>query len=278
MLNEIPGWMVVFFGTLLYLSVRIILLVCIGHWTQFNTRFGKNRRIYRVDYPKSQFRSEIRANAKVILSDAVFLSAVSLSGIIQYSPHTLWSTLSTVGLMAVWWEIGFYFVHRLLHTPSFFWIHAQHHTALVAHPLSIMSYTVLEKIILTCGVLIVPFSLSPFMPITLEGVLIYGVLSLSMNFIGHGNIELFPSWFAESQWGKYVNTPTFHSMHHSRIQGHFGLWTTFLDRWLGTYHPDYPIIQRLAADGSGPSSTSFRARNQNRDQKSRPLSVEGVAL
>src|SRR2546427_5937141 len=41
------------------------------------------------------------------------------------------------------------------------------------------------------------------------------------------------------------------SMHHARYTGHYGLFTTMLDRALGTYWDDYPEVHARAARGEG---------------------------
>src|SRR5690606_5712092 len=42
---------------------------------------------------------------------------------------------------------------------------------------------------------------------------------------------------------------TFHAMHHARYTGHYGLFTTVLDRVLGTAWDDTPEVQARAARG-----------------------------
>ena len=49
--------------------------------------------------------------------------------------------------------------------------------------------------------------------------------------------------------GKVLTTTTYHSLHHSRYTGNYGLGTRFLDRMFKTEWEDYePLYERVCSD------------------------------
>ena len=83
-----------------------------------------------------------------------------------------------------------------------------------------------------------------------EGSQIQSHVSLSMfyvylvgfdvlNAIGHCNFEFMPTWFMKLPLMRYlIYTPSFHSLHHSRIHCNFCLFMPIYDYMFGTLHKD----------------------------------------
>ena len=257
-MTQVDNWALVFAGFLVYFSVRTASIVYAGVVFLKKTKLIERKRIYRQAFREGQFRSELKAVCRVVLADAFVISLATYFELVQYAVSDLKNTILTFLILFLWYEVTLYFLHRLMHSNAFYFIHAQHHSALVAHPLTVLSFSVTERVILMSGILIFPILVSPYLPISKLGIVIYGLLNLILSQVGHFNAEFFPRWFGSHRLGKYLNTPTYHAMHHARQRGNYGLITTIMDRLCGTYFEDYPKILEMAADGEGPTHISFR--------------------
>lgn len=213
--------------------------------------FARRRRVFRLPYATGQILAELRAAVPVIVLDALVVTAVAAFGWLPVGASTISSSLLTFGLMFAWFEIWFYATHRLMHTPRFYWIHRQHHTAKVVDPLSSLSFSLLERMILITGALGFAVVLAQLMTVSAPGLIAYGIVNYLLNVLGHSNVEVFPAWFTRTHLGKWIVTPTYHALHHARYRGHYGLFTAILDRAYGNVFPDYETVQELASGGKG---------------------------
>ena len=50
--------------------------------------------------------------------------------------------------------------------------------------------------------------------------------------------NLLPRWWVRAPLLRWTNTSTFHNLHHTRLQGNYGLFTRFWDRLFGTFQPE----------------------------------------
>lgn len=249
----------IFFIIAGYFLFRTFVSVMAGHLLLNYTSFGKRRRCYHHSYAPGQFKSELKANGKIIILDSLIVAVLFHWDLVSYAQPTFNRHLFTIIIQFVWYELWFYFIHRLLHTKLFYPIHAQHHIAKVAHPMSIISFSLAERFMLMFGILIIPILFSQHLPFTFEGLVIYAYMNLIMNWIGHLNVEFLPAGMAKTIWGKFfLNTPTFHAIHHARYNGHYGLFTPILDRLFNTLYKDYPLQQEHAARGNGPTKLGQR--------------------
>jgi Delta7-sterol 5-desaturase len=223
------------------------------------TDVARRRRVYRRPYSPGQLKSELKSAVMVVAFDAIVLTLVSRAGLFQPSEITLGASLATFALMCVWLEVWFYATHRLMHTRALYWLHAQHHVARVTHPLTSLSFGVLERVIIVGGAVGFGAIASHFMPITLPGFGGYFLLNYAFNVWGHTNVELLPESYGRSRLSRIFISVSFHAMHHARYTGHYGLFTTVLDRAFGTYFPDYPEVHARAARGLGLQSLGERA-------------------
>jgi sterol desaturase/sphingolipid hydroxylase (fatty acid hydroxylase superfamily) len=235
------------------------LPVALG-WAVGRTRLAERWRVYRRALAPGQLRGEARAAVGVVLVDAVLLAAfrsVYESRMVPFSPGV---ALATYAWMFVGFEVWFYVTHRLLHTRALYRLHAQHHVAQVTDPLTSLSFSMAERLILMGGGFGLVVLAMQFMPVTRPAILAYVITNYVLNVFGHGNTEWLPERFVSSWAGRLFFTPTFHALHHARYQGHYGLFTPVLDRWLGTQFDDYAQVHARARAGTGLERIGERVR------------------
>jgi sterol desaturase/sphingolipid hydroxylase (fatty acid hydroxylase superfamily) len=253
-------------ATLLFMAFRSTLLVGGAFlWLRFSA-FAKRRRIVRVAFADGQIASELKAAIPVLVFDAVATAAVIGAGWIRLGEPSWHLAALTFAGMFVWFEIWFYATHRLMHTRSLYWIHRQHHTAHVVDPLASLSFSILERAILLLGALGAAVAFSRLVhPIGAAGLFAYALANYALNVLGHTNVEVYPAWFARSPVGRWIVTPTYHALHHARYRGHYGLFTSVLDRAFGDVFPDYELVQERASAGNGLSRTGERLNSGTKD-------------
>lgn len=241
----------VLFLLVLVISGSIKLLTVTTGWLVWRTRLAERIRVYRRELAKGQLRSEAVAAVGVVLTDAVLIATFRYFAEPMMGPFRLSTALWSYAWMFVGFEVWFYVTHRLLHLPRFYRFHAQHHVAQVTEPLTALSFSVVERLVLMSGGLGIHFLALQLKPGTQAGILAYMLTNYALNAFGHGNSEWLPKRFVTSWVGRVFFTPTFHALHHARYQGHYGLYTVVLDRWLGTAFDDYPLVHARARDGAG---------------------------
>lgn len=235
------------------------LMVWAG-WKLTHLKSAERRRVYRREPGKGQLRNEVRAALTVVVCDALLISAFRALHDERFAPFSVKATLLTFAWMFVAFEVWFYVTHRLMHTRALYWIHAQHHVAQVTNPLTSLSFSVAERVVLLGGAFMLVTVAGGFMPITQAGLALYILSNYALNVLGHGNTEWVPERVVSSWVGRAFITTTFHAMHHARYQGHYGLFTPVLDRWLGTAFDDYPQVHARARAGQGLERLGERIR------------------
>ncbi len=250
-LGSILSYLPVLAGSTAFFLIRSSIAATIGFWFIRKNRKGNDRRIYKIEYPEGQLKQELLTDLKVIPFYSLLVSGAYFLNLIHFSESSFIGNVGTFAVIFIWNEIWFYGLHRLLHTKKFMFIHKTHHRARVASPFSIACFSLLEQSSHVFFALILPIAISSWFPITFVGLGFYSFFQITVNLLGHMNIEIYPPWFANSSIGKWVTTPTFHILHHGRSKGHYGLLTTIPDRIFGTYFHDYTAVQRDAALGKG---------------------------
>lgn len=240
------------------MTVRTVVVAGGMSWFVHRSQFAQERRVYRRSYGPGQLGRELRAAVAVVLFDASVLAVVRHAGWIRFVRPTVSSILLTFVVMFVWFEVWFYVMHRLLHTRKLYFLHAQHHVARVTHPMTSLSFSLGERAILLLGAVGFAALASRVMPVTLPGLLGYFLTNYVLNVVGHSNVEFVPPSFVRSRLGSVFITVTFHAMHHARYKGHYGLFTTVLDRLFGTVWEDYPMVHARAVRGEGLTSLGER--------------------
>jgi sterol desaturase/sphingolipid hydroxylase (fatty acid hydroxylase superfamily) len=220
------------------------------------------KKVYSVKFGKNQIRKELEASASVIFFDSFVFVVLYHTGILPALKYEgILPIIITYISLFIWFEIWFYLTHRLMHTKALYWIHEQHHIAKVTSPFSAMSFSLLERLILVIGANIIPMLLAPKLfgfEVNLIGNMLYFFTNYMLNVWGHLNIELIPHRWVKKLFPFILNTTTYHSLHHARYNGHYGLFTPFLDLWFNSYFKDYPKIHRLTSEGHPMTKLSFR--------------------
>jgi len=243
------------------MTVRSAILVAAAFAWSHASGFAQRRKIYRLAYAEGQIGSELQAAITVVAFDASVFTTIRHLELVEHAETTTLSAfLLTFALIFVWTEIWFYASHRLLHTPRFYWIHRQHHTAKVTEPLTSMSFSLIERAILIGGILGFAIGVSQVYPLAIGGLIASGLVNYTLNVLGHSNVEFMPERFVKSRVGRWFITPSYHAMHHARFRGHYGLFTTVLDRVFGTVYPDFEDVYDRARSGVGLGRLGERLR------------------
>ena len=144
--------------------------------------------------------------------------------------------LGSVAGLILLHDTYFYWMHRLMHHPRVFpFVHRVHHLSHNPTPWAALSFHPLEAV-LEIGIVPLAVILFPIHPLAL---LLFASWSLLWNVLGHSGYEWFPSGFVRHPFGRWLNTPTHHNLHHQQAGYNFGLYFNFWDRLLGTNHPQY---------------------------------------
>jgi len=241
-----------------YLIPRIVLLsiAAKGTWLLLGylasqLKAAQQRRIYRLPVAMGQRRREALTILPVLIIDAIFLLTFRHMTGLKYVPTTPVSFILAFTWVFVGFELWFYVLHWLMHTKPLYWIHAQHHVAHVTDPLTSLSFSVAERVLLMGGGLAIAGIGAALFPFANAGLLAYLVVNYALVVFQHSNVEWLPTWFVRSWLGKIFFTPTFHALHHARFQGNYGLFMVTLDRLFGTQFHDYEAVHARAWSGAG---------------------------
>ncbi len=220
----------------------LVIVALLGHamalfWylaDRSNARLCRTK-IYDVPLKKGQIRREL-LNSVLTPIHALLLGALIWLG---YFGNTSWSSfVLTLAATFVWAEIWHYFSHRAFHLPSLLWIHREHHRSQINSPVTAISFSFGEKLIFDIGILL-PFGiLDHFFSVNFFGIASWFIGYLIINSFSHANFEFRPVNY-NRHVGKVLATTVYHSLHHSRFTGNYGLATRVLDRLLDTEWEDY---------------------------------------
>ncbi len=145
----------------------------------------------------------------------------------------------SIVLMIFAHDAYFYWMHRLMHHPKLFkLLHLVHHQSVNPTPYTAFSFHPLESV---AEFAIVPL-LALVLPVHFSALIIFTVLSIVFNILGHTGYEISPSGFTRHWLFKWMNTPTHHNLHHSRSKYNYGLYFNIWDRLMGTNCPDYDEV------------------------------------
>jgi lathosterol oxidase len=196
------------------------------------------RTIYDLPISDQQIRRELRNSVHAPLH-AVILAAFACLGFFQNSSWMSFacSLLTT----AIWAEAWHYGSHRAFHLQALHWIHLEHHRSHVNSWLTAISFSFMEKLIFDLGLLGALAVIDCFYGLNIFGIAAWYIGYLVINSFSHANFELKPKDFNLGM-GKVLTSTTYHSLHHSRYTGNFGLGTRILDRVFKTEWDDYEAL------------------------------------
>jgi sterol desaturase/sphingolipid hydroxylase (fatty acid hydroxylase superfamily) len=235
-------------------AIVLFVIAVLGHvmalfWYAAFVRKWKisERTIYDLPIGSEQIRREV-INSLHAPIHAVILAIFVLLGFFQQT--TFVSFVYSAVLTTLWAEIWHYASHRAFHLRPLHWIHVEHHKSHLNSPFTAISFSFSEKLIFDIGMLVPLAAIDRF----LLGLNFYGVAGwyigyLIINSFSHANFEL-KSRDYNRVLGKFLTSTTYHSLHHSRYTGNYGLGTRMLDRLFKTEWDDYePLYDRVSGEG-----------------------------
>ncbi len=233
--------------------------------------------VYDIQRSKETFLKEIKASWVIPLDGIVFYMLIQLDWI-RFTPSTVSLTLLTFVVIFVFFEIWFYWTHRLLHTKLFWPLHIAHHRSSVISPFSGLQFSFGEKCILTAGSLGFAAVISWWLPITLPGLLLFFGFYYFQSINGHSNVEGTPSIFVKGVLRYLVGTPSFHAMHHARVTGHFGLMSPIQDYLFRTSYDDYKNVYMRAREGQGLTRVNEKGLSAKLNSKEDKIRIGYLAV
>jgi sterol desaturase/sphingolipid hydroxylase (fatty acid hydroxylase superfamily) len=248
MLQEAPTLVTFIQGflaqTISYFAVVGLFYLVLWKWGEQRFRARRIQAKRRVD--GRQIRSEVKNTLLMLLVSSPVSLVVSWLYANGHTQLTMdassigWPliALTLVGVLLLN-DAWFYAWHRLLHHPKLFrHVHAVHHKSVDTNPFSSYSFHWFEGLIL--GVWIIPVALVVPIYIPMLGAL--HALGLANNVMSHLGYEFFPKALLRVPGLKWINTSTFHNLHHSHSRGNYGLMFRLWDRLLGTELPQYEQV------------------------------------
>jgi Delta7-sterol 5-desaturase len=168
---------------------------------------------------------------------------------------------ASVLLMLVFHDTYFYWMHRISHHKAIFrFVHLVHHKSTNPSPLAAYSFHILETIMESGVIFILPF-LVPVHPLSF---LLFSTIALLINVYGHLGYEIMPKWFRTSSLFQLLSTSVYHNLHHSKFRGNYGLYFRIWDRLLNTENPDYvKEYDRIQAARFGKKQEADTTKNGN---------------
>jgi sterol desaturase/sphingolipid hydroxylase (fatty acid hydroxylase superfamily) len=193
------------------------------------------RTIYNLPISPKQVKRELRNSLHAPIH-AVILSAFLLLGFFKNT--SLLSFVCSGVATTILAEIWHYCSHRAFHLNALHWIHAEHHKSHLNSPFTAISFSFLEKIVFDLGLIIPLAIVDCFVSLNFFGIAAWYIGYLVINSLSHANFEL-KSPDYNRRLGRVLTSTTYHSLHHSRYTGNYGLGTRILDRVFKTEWNDY---------------------------------------
>jgi sterol desaturase/sphingolipid hydroxylase (fatty acid hydroxylase superfamily) len=224
-----------------YFAIVGLLYLCFWKWGEAKFRNARIQDRKRVDGKQIAF--EVKNTLIVFLAGMPMTLVISFlysSGSTKLTSNAAtigWPMIAlTLAILLIFNDAWFYFWHRLLHHPKLFrYVHAVHHKSVDVNPFSSYSFHWFEGMILGAWVLPVVI----FVPIYLPMIGLLHGIGLANNVMSHLGYELFPRWLLKVPLLRWINTSTFHNLHHSSFKGNYGLMFRFWDRVFGTELDNY---------------------------------------
>jgi sterol desaturase/sphingolipid hydroxylase (fatty acid hydroxylase superfamily) len=207
-----------------------------------------SRTIYDLPVSPDQIRREAW-NSLHAPTHAVWLAVFMLAG--SFAATSWLSFLGTVLLTTVWAEIWHYVSHRAMHLRSLHWIHKEHHKSHLNTYLTAISFSFTEKLVFDLGLLGLLALIDLAVGLNAYGVAAWYIGYLLINSYSHANFELKSPGYNRFV-GKVITSTTYHSLHHSRYTGNYGLGTRVMDRMFGTEWEDYERLYDRICDEQRP--------------------------
>jgi Delta7-sterol 5-desaturase len=205
--------------------------------------------VYKIKEHAGQRSREIKNSLITTPIHAILFIAFIFSGLLRTGPETIGLSVSTFTLTFLWTEIWHYVSHIAMHTKYLHFIHREHHKSHLTAPWTSVSFSFLEKFIFSFGILGGLSIVSQWHKLSAFGIFAYYLIYFFTNTLGHANFEFRKPGYYDSSMGRFLNSPTYHALHHARYVKNYGLLTPWLDQIFGTRWKDVPEVQTRAASG-----------------------------
>lgn len=152
-------------------------------------------------------------------------------GFYKYNFNFEWKTFFIEVIILFFWnEIYFYIFHRLFHFKSLYKYHIDHHYSYVPSPFSAYSFHWTEGLILGA---VMPVAML-FHDFQFYSIMILPMMSISMNVLGHSNIDFFP----KAGQSSLLSFSKRHSLHHKIPHSNYGFFLPWFDQFFNTVAKD----------------------------------------
>jgi sterol desaturase/sphingolipid hydroxylase (fatty acid hydroxylase superfamily) len=201
------------------------------------------RTIYDLPIDSKQIRRELKTSMSMPIH-AVILGTFVYLGF--FRNESVSSGIVSALITTIWAEIWHYGSHRAFHLSALHWIHVEHHRSLLNSPFTAISFSFWEKLIFALGIVAPLAALDCFVSLNFFGIGGWYIGYLIVTSFSHANFELrsYNPWVSS-----VLTTTTYHSLHHSRYTGNYGLGTRVLDRIFQTEWNDYDALyDRIAKE------------------------------
>jgi Delta7-sterol 5-desaturase len=222
--------------------VILLVIATLGHvmaffWYLADRNKWKicERTIYDLPIDPQQIKREMRNSLHAPIH-AVILAAFLYLGFFKDTSFA--SFFYSALLTTIWAEVWHYGSHRAFHLRALHWIHVEHHKSRLNSFLTAISFSFTEKVVFDIGLLGALAIVDYFFALNAFGIAGWYIGYLVINSFSHANFELKSRDY--NRWlGKVLTSTTYHSLHHSRYTGNYGLGTRVLDRLFKTEWDDY---------------------------------------
>jgi lathosterol oxidase len=231
----------------------LLLIATLGHVMAFVWFFAAKhnweickRTIYDLPFREGQIKRELINSLHAPIHAVVLFAFLFLGFFTNRSWVSFGLSLITT---TVWAEIWHYGSHRAFHLKALHWIHVEHHKSLLNSPFTAISFSFWEKLIFDVGLLgVLAVADRIFYSLNFFGIAAWYVAYLVINSFSHANFEQkskdYNNWL-----GRLLTSTTYHSLHHSRYTGNYGLGTRVLDKIFKTEWDDYErLYDRISRD------------------------------
>ncbi|KAI5064304.1 hypothetical protein GOP47_0020974 [Adiantum capillus-veneris] len=146
----------------------------------------------------------------------------------------------------------YYWAHRALHHHFLFTrYHQHHHSSFVTQPITSSNHPFLE---LLFYILLFGLPLSATLRLDHSSIGIFYLYALFIDFMnswGHCNFEFIPTWMVDAAPPlKYlIYSPTYHSLHHTKVHTNFSLFMPMYDYIYGTMDSTSESLYRIVRKG-----------------------------
>ena len=222
--------------------VILLVIATLGHAMAFFWYLADRNKwkiceltIYDLPIDPQQIKREMRNSLHAPIH-AVILAAFLYLGFFKDTSFA--SFFYSALLTTIWAEVWHYGSHRAFHLRALHWIHLEHHKSRLNSFLTAISFSFTEKLVFDIGLLGALAIVDYFFALNAFGIASWYIGYLVINSFSHANFELKSRDY--NRWlGKVLTSTTYHSLHHSRYTGNYGLGTRVLDRLFKTEWDDY---------------------------------------